>query len=328
MALQLVIPVYLTLKGDGAATVFTYALSNLYQLGAAGSIPFGSDGVVPSGVSAVNPPVPVTSVAVDVNGNITLTLTSPLASGISQVFELNLNFSSGAATSSSPTQSKNVTIVAGPVPVTGTFFQATQPVSVAGSVAVTGTFWQATQPVSGTFFPATQPISAAALPLPAGAATEASTTNGNQKTQVVNGANTLAIGSTGSISVSLGSTDGKTNVLKTGTLVTTAVTAGQVILTYTVTALKTFYLEYLRVSAAITTQPGNGNPIALGSISVETPSGTSIFQTSFVTPTDERDGIQFSEPIPIAAGTVIRVLCTPAAATSFTWYANFGGYEK
>lgn len=298
MALQLVIPVYLTLKGDGAATVFTYALSNLYQLGAAGSIPFGSDGVVPSGVSAVNPPVPVTSVAVDVNGNITLTLTSPLASGVSQVFELNLNFSSGAATSSSPTQSKNVTIVAGPVPVTGTFFQATQP------------------------------ISAAALPLPAGAATEASTTNGNQKTQVVNGANTLAIGSTGSISVSLGNTDGKTNVLKTGTLVTTAVTAGQVILTYTVTALKTFYLEYLRVSAVITTQPGNGNPIALGSISVETPSGTSIFQTSFVTPTDERDGIQFSEPIPIAAGTVIRVLCTPAAATSFTWYANFGGYEK
>ena len=34
------------------------------------------------------------------------------------------------------------------VPVTGTFYQATQPVSIASSVAVTGTFWQATQPVS------------------------------------------------------------------------------------------------------------------------------------------------------------------------------------
>lgn len=49
--------------------------------------------------------------------------------------------------------------------VTGTFWQATQPVSgtvgVSGSVAVTGTFWQATQPVS-----------AASLPLPTGAATE------------------------------------------------------------------------------------------------------------------------------------------------------------
>ena len=36
-----------------------------------------------------------------------------------------------------------------------------------------GTFWQATQPVSGTFWQATQPVSAASLPLPTGAATEA-----------------------------------------------------------------------------------------------------------------------------------------------------------
>lgn len=43
--------------------------------------------------------------------------------------------------------------------------------------AVTGTFFQATQPVSGTFFQATQPISAAALPLPTGAATEATLAN-------------------------------------------------------------------------------------------------------------------------------------------------------
>jgi hypothetical protein len=52
------------------------------------------------------------------------------------------------------------------VPVSGTFWPATQPVS--GSVAVsnfpvsqpvTGTFWQATQPVSGTFWQATQPVS-------------------------------------------------------------------------------------------------------------------------------------------------------------------------
>lgn len=37
-------------------------------------------------------------------------------------------------------------------PVSGTFFQATQPVSIAAmpSTPVTGTFWQATQPVSGT----------------------------------------------------------------------------------------------------------------------------------------------------------------------------------
>lgn len=95
-----------------------------------------------------------------------------------------------------------------PVPVSGTFWQTTQPVSWAGqsvavsslpgspaqehtaanspnacrlsdgtnflsSLPVTGTFWQATQPVSGTFWQATQPVSAVALPLPTGAATEA-----------------------------------------------------------------------------------------------------------------------------------------------------------
>lgn len=54
--------------------------------------------------------------------------------------------------------------VSGAVSVTGSFYQATQPVS--------GTFWQATQPVSGTFWQATQPVSAASLPLPTGAATD------------------------------------------------------------------------------------------------------------------------------------------------------------
>lgn len=44
---------------------------------------------------------------------------------------------------------------------------------VTNTVPVSGTFWQATQPVSGTFWQATQPISAASLPLPAGASTAA-----------------------------------------------------------------------------------------------------------------------------------------------------------
>ena len=62
--------------------------------------------------------------------------------------------------------------------MTGTFWQATQPVSIAAPVAVTGTFWQATQPVSGPLTDAQLraapvPVSAASLPLPSGAATEA-----------------------------------------------------------------------------------------------------------------------------------------------------------
>ncbi len=76
-------------------------------------------------------------------------------------------------------------------PVSGTFWQATQPVSGtvtantglsqpltntelrAAAVPVSGTFFQTTQPVSGTFFQATQPVSAVSLPLPTGAATAA-----------------------------------------------------------------------------------------------------------------------------------------------------------
>lgn len=58
----------------------------------------------------------------------------------------------------------------GAVPVSGTFWQTTQPVSGpltdtqlrASAVPVSGTFWQATQPVSGTFWQATQPVSIAA----------------------------------------------------------------------------------------------------------------------------------------------------------------------
>jgi hypothetical protein len=91
--------------------------------------------------------------------------------------------------------------ISGTVPVSGTFYQATQPVSLAsvpahavtltsttvtvsslpalaagtaqigsvtasisGTVPVSGTFYQATQPVSGTFWQATQPVSLASVP--------------------------------------------------------------------------------------------------------------------------------------------------------------------
>ncbi len=91
--------------------------------------------------------------------------------------------------------------------------------AISGTVAVTGTFWQATQPVSGTVelvagsaaigsvsvsnFPATQAVSAASLPLPAGASTDASLTNGNQKTQVTSLPSIPAgVAAIGSVSVS------------------------------------------------------------------------------------------------------------------------------
>lgn len=81
--------------------------------------------------------------------------------------------------------------------VTGTFYQATQPVSIATmpTTPVTGTFWQTTQPVSGTFWQTTQPISAASLPLPTLAATSTLQTSGGQKSQIVDGSANI-IGST------------------------------------------------------------------------------------------------------------------------------------
>jgi hypothetical protein len=66
-------------------------------------------------------------------------------------------------------------------------------VRTAGSVAVTGTFWQATQPVSGTFWQATQPVSAASLPLPSGAAADATLTGGSMTTRVTDGTNTASV---------------------------------------------------------------------------------------------------------------------------------------
>ena len=68
----------------------------------------------------------------------------------------------------------------------------------------------------------------------------------------------------------------KTVVAKTGSLVTTATTANQVVLTYTVTAGKTLYLEYVSFMAYITTVPGNTNPVLLGTLSLENPSGTQL----------------------------------------------------
>ena len=130
-------------------------------------------------------------------------------------------------------------------------------------------------------------------------------------------------------SVSLGVSSGKTNIMKTGSLTTTATTADQVVLTYTVTAGKTFYLEYFEIEARLTALSATAS--ILGTASLENPSGTKGHTSTFTNQTTsevKRIVIPLAEPIPIATGTVIRVVCTPAAATSMLWIGNFGGYEK
>ncbi len=121
----------------------------------------------------------------------------------------------------------------------------------------------------------------------------------------------------------------RTNILKTGTLVTTAVTADQVVLTYTVTAGKTLYLQYWNLTAGLTVVPANYNtPIVYGNVSIETPSGTKVLTKRFLGPLQIVYDFTLAEPILITGGTVVRVVCTPGITTSTTWVANLGGYEK
>src|SRR5271170_5044929 len=109
MAIKQIVPIYITLLGDAAATTFVFPVQNLFQQGFGGSVPFGVTGSIPSSASANNPPYPVTSVTVDANGNITITFTSAPPAVEFQV-ELDITFNSGSATSATPTVSQNVTL--------------------------------------------------------------------------------------------------------------------------------------------------------------------------------------------------------------------------
>lgn len=127
--------------------------------------------------------------------------------------------------------------------------------------------------------------------------------------------------------VSLGNSLGKTNVLKTGTLATTATTADQVIVTYTVTTGKTLYLQWFACNGRLTTFAGTAT--LFGDCSLEVPSGTKAVTTMIAGPgIGDRDYLVFEEPIAVSGGSVVRIVTTPAATTAFTWRGNFGGYEK
>lgn len=136
-----------------------------------------------------------------------------------------------------------------------------------------------------------------------------------------------AASSTPTSVASLGNSLGKALVMKTGTLATSATTADQVCLTYTVTAGKTLYVEYVAANARLTTFAATAT--LFGEASLESPAATKLLTTMLAGPgIGDRDCLPFVEPQPIAAGTVVRVVVTPAASTAMTWRCNFGGYEK
>lgn len=126
-----------------------------------------------------------------------------------------------------------VTIASMPsTPVTGVFWQSTQPVSIASPVAVTIASMPST-PVTGTFWQLTQPVSLTSLPLPSNAATE----SGNLATIAAKDFATAAKQDTGNTSLSivatLGATSAKQDTTNTAlALLATAVlqTLGNVLL--------------------------------------------------------------------------------------------------
>jgi hypothetical protein len=128
-----------------------------------------------------------------------------------------------------------------PMPVTGSFYQATQPVSIASSVAVTG-------PLTDTQLRATAvPVSLASSPLPSGAATAANQTTANSSLSSIDSKLTSPLTVTGpltdtqlrasAVPVSLSSTTISGSVAVTGPLTDTQLRASAVPVSMTSTTV-------------------------------------------------------------------------------------------
>lgn len=137
-------------------------------------------------------------------------------------------------------------------PLTDTQLRATP-------VPVSGTFYQATQPVSGAFYQATQPVSAAALPLPSNAATE---TGGNLAALVAKDTATSAKQDSGNASLATltavnYATAGKQD---TAAALLTLIEAKDFATETTLAALQ---LQGLVSDSADTLSPGTVSPVSL-----------------------------------------------------------------
>lgn len=118
---------------------------------------------------AVTGSVAVTGAFWQATQPVSLSTLPALVAGTALVGKVGIDQTTPGTTNKVSIGTDGTVAVSGSVAVTGTFFQATQPVS--------GTFWQATQPVSGTVTAnagsGTLAISAVSLPLPSGASTAA-----------------------------------------------------------------------------------------------------------------------------------------------------------
>jgi hypothetical protein len=209
------------------------------------------------------------------------------------------------------------------IAVTGTFWQATQPVS--GSITVSN--FPASQTVAGTVsvgnFPATQAISAASLPLPTGASTEATLSAVNTK---------LA----GTLAVREATDTGRTNVSLYAEAVAGAAAEALVTLSqskqfaaassgtsYTVTAGKTLRLVALVLTWVSTTTTANTSRVRIrvntaGAALVTSPivftSRIGWESPTFIANESEMQPIMFPGGIDVPAGSGVAVTHQEAAA--------------
>ena len=113
------------------------------------------------------------------------------------------------------------------------------------------------------------------------------------------------------------------NVLLTGSLASSAVTADQVIATYTVPSNKIFNLGNIGINVRLTTFATTATLFGTASLMVN---GTKVLTFTAAGPGVLNAPILFElHDLPFAPGDVVKVVCTPAAATAFTWEANLDG---
>lgn len=117
------------------------------------------------------------------------------------------------------------------------------------------------------------------------------------------------------------------NAFTPGTKVTTANTADQVIATYTVPKDKRFFLSLVEANVRLTTFATTATNFGTVSLMVN---GAKIATCMCAGPGILNSPIylEMPDPLPFQGGDVVKIVCTPSAATSFTWEGNIIGFEK
>lgn len=152
---------YVQVVTSAGAFVDTFGGGTQFADGAARSTATGTLSMVDDGTL-------IQSMKGDSSGRPCVTVDTALPAGTALIGKVGIDQTTPGTTNKVSIGSDGTVAISGTVPVTGTFYQATQPVSIAGTVAISGALTDTQLRASAV------PISVASLPLPSGAATEAS----------------------------------------------------------------------------------------------------------------------------------------------------------